>query len=161
MRIRQVRPEFFTDSTMAALSPAIRLTYIGLWVVADDAGWFRCDVPQIGAVLYPFESTKRRERELTTALMALEGAGRLERHECGCARIPTLPRHQRISGKQSFSAREAHGKHLTLSDSPVTVGNGSGTVGNGSARASANEEPTRGGLKDRIGSYEDIVKVSA
>lgn len=158
MRIRQVRPEFFTDSTIAALSPAVRLTYIGLWVVADDAGWLRWDVPQIGAVLYPFESVRHREKNLASAKEALEGAGRLILHDCGCAQIPTLPRHQRISGKQSFSAREAHGKHRPLSDSPVTVGNGRERNGTVDARESAEET---GGLKSRLGDYSEIVKATA
>jgi len=57
-------------------------------------------------------------------------AGRLIIHPCGCAVIPTLPKHQRVTGKQSFSALEAHGKHKVLtgkqsmlSDSPVTERN--------------------------------------
>lgn len=128
MRIRQVRPEFFTDPVMAKLSPAVRLTYIGLWCVADDAGWLRWDVPQIGALLYAFEPVKKREAHLEAARAELERTERLFLSDCGCARIPTLSKHQRVTGKRSFSAREAHGKHSPLTDSPVTERNV--TVGN-------------------------------
>lgn len=130
MRIRQVRPEFFTDPVMAGLAAPVRLTYIGLWCVADDAGWLRWDVPQIGAILYPFEVAKRRERALVAASLALVDAGRLVILDCNCAQIPTLPRHQRVAGNQSFTARDAHKKHASspallqgATGSPVEVGN--------------------------------------
>lgn len=131
MRIRQIRPEFWTDSVMAALPAPVRLFYIGLWNVADDAGWLTLSPSHIGAVLFPYESTKRREREIVAWSERLRDCGRLVFHEaCGCAQIPTLSRHQRVTGKQSFTGRDAHLKHLSLTgkqspltDSPVTLGN--------------------------------------
>lgn len=130
MRIRQIRPEFWTDSVMASLPPAVRLFYIGLWNVADDAGWLTWSPSQIGAVLFPFETRKRRERDIDRWGSELQDAGRLRYHDCGCAEIPTLARHQRVTGKQSFGSREAHikhhvltGKQSSLTDSPVTLGN--------------------------------------
>lgn len=126
-----MRPEFWTDPTMAALSPAVRLLYIGLWNVADDAGWLTWSPSQIGAVLFPYEPTKRRERDIALWAERLTASGRLVLHECGCAQIPTLPKHQRVTGKQSYAAHEAHVKHSLLTDkqsplsgSPVTLGNG-------------------------------------
>jgi hypothetical protein len=131
VRIRQVRPEFWTDETMAAMSPAVRLFYIGLWNVADDAGWMDWKPSRIGAVLFPYESAKRRERDIQAWADKLVERGRLRRHDCGCADIPTLSRHQRVTGKQSFAAKELHDKHhlrsgkqSSLSGSPVTLGNG-------------------------------------
>ena len=131
MRIRQVRPEFWTDEVMASLPPAVRLFYIGLWNVADDAGWIAWRVPHIGAVLFPYDSARRRERLIAEWSEGLVAAGRLSIHDCGCAQVPTLSRHQRVSGKQSFTALEAHkqhsvrsGKQSPLSDSPVTERNG-------------------------------------
>jgi hypothetical protein len=130
MRIRQVRPEFWTDEVIAALPIPARFFYIGLWNVADDAGWMEWRVSRIGAVLFPYEPTRRRERDIGTWSAMLVEAGRLIVHPCGCAVIPTLPKHQRVTGKQSFSALEAHGKHQVLtdkqsplSDSPVTERN--------------------------------------
>ena len=135
MRIRQVRPEFWTDETMAALPPAVRLFYIGLWNVADDAGFMEWRPSRIGAVLFPYESSKRRERDIAGWADRLVDAGRLRRYDCGCAEIPTLSKHQRVTGKLSYTAREAHVKHLLLTDkhpslsgSPVTERNV--TVGN-------------------------------
>lgn len=131
MRIRQVRPEFWTDEVMAALAPAVRLFYIGLWNIADDAGWMEWRVSRIGAVLFPYESSKRRERDIEAWSTRLVEAGRLVIHPCGCGEVPTLAKHQRVTGKQSFTALDAHSKHKSLtgkqsslSDSPVTERNG-------------------------------------
>jgi hypothetical protein len=131
MRIRQVRPEFWADETMARLPMAVRLFYIGLWNVADDGGWLVWRIPHIGAVLFPYDPARRRERQIEGWSTALVEAGRLDIHPCGCASIPTLPKHQRVSGKQSFVVMDAHkqhqprsGKHSSLSGSPVEEGRG-------------------------------------
>ena len=126
MRIRQVRPEFFTDAVTAHLPPAVQVTYIGLWCVADDAGWLSWDVAQIGALLYPYMSVHVRERAVAHAGETLVAAGRMELHDCGCAHIPTLPDHQRIGGNKSFPARDSHRVHtnMGLYARNVTLGNG-------------------------------------
>jgi hypothetical protein len=41
VRIRQVKPAFWADSRLAELPERTRLFYIGLWMIADDAGWLR------------------------------------------------------------------------------------------------------------------------
>jgi hypothetical protein len=131
VRIRQVRPEFWADETIARMPMAVRLFYIGLWNVADDGGWLSWRVPHIGAVLFPYDPARRRERQIEAWSAVLVEAGRLDLYPCGCACIPTLPKHQRVSGKQSFTAMDAHkqhsplsGKHSPLSDSPVEERNG-------------------------------------
>ena len=132
MRIRQVRPEFFSDHVMAALSPTVRLTYIGLWCVADDAGWLVWDVPQIGAVLFPYEGAKRRERDLQVALEKLVEAKRVVLHPCNCLHIPHLIDHQKIGGTRSLVVRDKHRVHTTMDESARNVKVSNGMVGNGS-----------------------------
>ena len=140
MRIRQVRPEFFTDATVSRLTSSVRLTYIGLWCVADDSGWMDWDVPQIAAQLYPYESVRVRERRIEQAGEALTASGRLSIEGCGCAFIPKLADHQKIGGNKSFTARDRHRVH-TSSDVSARNGRvGNGRVGNGSPRASANDD---------------------
>lgn len=124
---------------MAELSAEVRLTYIGLWIVADDAGWLRMDVPQIGALLYPFEPVKRRERHLQEAMDRLIEKGRLVCHECGCGLIPHLVDHQKIGGTKSFVVRDQHARHVqsiavrtNMDESARNVTLGNGRVGNGS-----------------------------
>lgn len=151
MRIRQVRPEYFTDPVTARLSVETRLLYVGLWIVADDAGWFRWNVAQLGALLMPYDPPKRREAHIARAGQELVDAGRLVLRDCGCGEIPTLPKHQRVTGKQSFGARDAHGKRCLLngkqsllSESPGTElgtrnGRELGTERNGTVEARVKE----------------------
>lgn len=140
MRIRQVKPSFWVDKTMAGLPEGTRLAYIGLWMLADDEGFIDWDVEQAAAELYPFEAVKRRERLLGERVVQLIDRGRVRSFtDCRCLHIPTLKGHQRVSGVRSTRYAEAHAKHSLLShkqpplsDSPGTVGNV--TVGNGRER---------------------------
>jgi hypothetical protein len=138
MRIRQIRPEFFTDPVTGHLEPAVQVAYIALWCVADDDGWIDWDVPQIGAVVYPYKSVRHREALIVKAGAALVAVGRLRVLDCGCARIPTLSAHQKIGGNKSFTARERHEKHevqtrMDLYARNVTLGNGSNGTGEAAA----------------------------
>jgi hypothetical protein len=107
-----VRPEFFADDKMGKLSVGSRLTYVGLWCLADDDGWLAWDTPSIAAQLFPFESIRVRERRVAVARDELVALGRLAIHEdaCGCAIIPTLPLIQKIGGNKSYQQRERHEK---------------------------------------------------
>lgn len=129
MRIRAVRPDFWQDETLGHLSDAVRLFYIGLWCVADDAGWFEWRPGQLGAALYPYRSAHRRERDIEVWTIALEAVGRIVRHPCGCGQVPTLVRHQKMGGTPSYQARDKHKRHLSTdesvevrSDTPLRVG---------------------------------------
>ena len=128
MRIRQVKPEFWSSSDMAALPYSVRLIYIGLWCVADDAGYIDWQLERIAHDLLGYESTKVRERHLAEWADLLVKSGHLEMFDCGCALVPSLMKHQRITGKQNFRNREAHGKHLLLTgkQSIAPERNGSG-----------------------------------
>jgi hypothetical protein len=140
MRIRQVRPEFFSDPVTSKLPPDVRLTYIGLWCVADDAGWLSWDVPNIGALLYPYESVRVRERRLDKAGDALEAAGRIVKHECGCVLIPRLEAHQRIGGNKTVVNLTKHRVHTRLDESSRNV-----TLSNGTLNAPARDPDGREG----------------
>lgn len=99
---------------MAALPYTVRLIYIGLWCVADDAGYIEWRPDRIAHDLLGYESTKTRERHLAEWAQELVRTGHLQIFECGCALVPTLSKHQRVTGKQNFRYRDAHGKHLPL-----------------------------------------------
>jgi hypothetical protein len=148
VRIRQVRPEFFTDHVMGALPADVRLTYIGLWCVADDAGWMTWDVDQIAAQLYPYESIRSRTRRVERACEALRDAGRLVIHECGCAVVPKLSEHQKIGGTKSFTSRDKHESIHVRTNPPVTLGNG--RLGNGRLEPRATREEER---RERLESF--------
>jgi hypothetical protein len=156
MRIRQIKPEFFSDSDMAQLPYAVRLFYIGLWCVADDAGWIEWRPERIAHDLFGYEARARREKHVAEWSAALVKSEHLKLLDCGCAVIPSLPRHQRVTGKQNFRYRDAHGKHTVSGRSavgkqsiaPERSGSGSGNgternvVVSAQAREGENEETT-------------------
>lgn len=159
MRIRQIRPEFFTDPVTGHLAPSVQVTYIGLWCVADDAGWLDWDVPQIGALLYPYKSVHARESLILKAGAELVAVGRLSVMDCGCALIPTLAHHQKIGGNKSFTGRDKHERHevqtrMDLYARNVTVSNGSNGTGEAAkaphGAASLRESLIAAGLKPEI-----------
>ena len=55
MRIRSIKPEFWSSPDVAALSDAARLLFIGLWSYVDDHGRGRDDVALIVAALFPHD----------------------------------------------------------------------------------------------------------
>jgi len=149
MRIRAVRPDFWSDDTLGHLSDAIRLFYIGLWCVADDSGWLEWKPAQLGATLYPYKRVTERERSIIGFGASLVAAGRLVLHPCGCGHIPTLVKHQRTVGNPSYQFRDKHRRHvvddpstdksvLVGTSKPLEVGKVSKVeVGNKRARATA------------------------
>lgn len=172
MRIRQVRPEFFTDSLTANFSAQTQIAYIGLWCAADDAGWLVWDVLQLGALIFPYKSVQVRTRILDVARADLEGSERLVVLDDSCAYLPTFPNHQRIGGNKTTAARDNHQKHLSKrrldahssvsTDDPGQVRtfpdksdrNGkvsNVTVGNGTSASAAVSDQRRGpSFKERV-----------
>ncbi len=55
MRIRSIKPEFWSSPDVASLSDADRLLFIGLWSYVDDHGRGRDDVALIVAALFPHD----------------------------------------------------------------------------------------------------------
>lgn len=132
MRIRAVRPDFWSDDTIGQLSDSVRLFYVGLWCVADDAGWLEWKPSQLGATLYPYRPMVSRERNVEAWGIALETAGRLVRYPCGCAHIPTLAKHQRLGGTPTYQYRDKHRRHMNAtSESGEVRSSPSGRVGEG------------------------------
>lgn len=132
MRIRQIKPEFWKDARVAALPEGARLFYVGTWQLADDAGWLRWSVEEIGAELYPFDSRKMRERRVEKHGAALAAIGRLHLHDCGHAQIPKMPAHQHLAGttrrvltisnEHSVCAQPATPRDSPRLPAPVSIG---------------------------------------
>ena len=118
MRVRLVRPEFWSDSKMAALPVPVRFTYIGLWGLADDAGYLEWDAKAIAAELYRYDSPRRRERIVIDHLDRLLQAGRVRLLACRKhALIPSLPQHRIKGGEQLFTIQKKHDSICATSDS--------------------------------------------
>lgn len=54
-RTRQIKPDFFTDEDLAALSPYARLLFVGLWTLADRRGRLEERLAKIKACIFPYE----------------------------------------------------------------------------------------------------------
>lgn len=189
MRIRQVKPAFWSDAVVAALPAPVRLFYIGLWMVADDAGWLRWDPSQIANELYGYESRRRRERDVEAFLAQLVKVNRVVVHDCGHAEIPKLTTHQHLSiaSKQVRTIQREHADCTrppaeTRGDPPTPVeslgppavkGKGNGNVkgngngdgggkvnGKGSARSLAPEGATARTDEDHLPDHLRIVNVA-
>jgi hypothetical protein len=136
MRIRQVKPDYWRDELIASLPDSVSRFYIGLWQEADDAGWLRWNVPEIGHDLYGYQSRARRERWVKERGEALAAVGRLHFFDCGHAYIPNLTRHQKFGGKPYEGVRIAHDRNCSRSIADDRLGKvGKGTERKGSAHA--------------------------
>lgn len=77
MRIRTIKPEFWTDSLMVSLPRDVRLFFVGLWNVADDFGYFRDDADQLKLQIFPGDS----DIDVSELLEVLIASGRIDRFE--------------------------------------------------------------------------------
>jgi hypothetical protein len=120
-RIRTIRPEFWSDETIADLDDLSKLVYIGTWNLADDSGFFSWSVRGIAAELFRFERPERREKKVARALEALEALGRIRVLACGKhAIVPRFERHQRLAGttRQVRTIERAHAGECMVPDDP-------------------------------------------
>lgn len=114
MRTRMVRPEFWSDPTMGSLPALVRLTYVGTWCLADDAGYLNWDRAAIASELYRYQPVGARERQVADHLERLVKAGRIK--VLGCrehAVIPTIPDHRMKGGEQLFTIKKQHDKRCS------------------------------------------------
>lgn len=142
-RIRSVKPEFWTDGNMVALSRDARLFYIGLWNFAMcDQGHLEDDPLQLKLKIFPADDI-----DVAVLLAELTGADRLARIEGPNGRrylhIVHLPDHQKVDSrwstrcpacKDSPSLTETHPNSPTLTETrsgegEVEVGDGRGGEG--------------------------------
>lgn len=110
-----MKPSLFTDKALQTRVKAdTREFYIGLWMLADDDGWFEWDPDAIGVSLYGFLPLGRRDALIAkhaAALIALTPeAPHLILHPCGHAQVPKMPQHQRISESKRVSTD--HRRHV-------------------------------------------------
>lgn len=119
MRTRLVRPEFWADEKMADLPEGMRLFYIGLWALADDAGYFDWHDRAIAAELFRYEAPDTREPRVTGYLEGLLGAARIRRLPCQIhGLVPTLPEYRIKGGEQLFTIKKRHDRRCGLAASP-------------------------------------------
>ncbi|HEX6682130.1 MAG TPA: hypothetical protein VF062_05020 [Candidatus Limnocylindrales bacterium] len=100
MRIRSIRPEFWTSEDVAAMDWPTRLVYIGLWSYVDDNGVGRDDARLITAALFALDEDFRESyRRVTGALSHLSEHSQITRYLVDgkpYLHISAWSKHQRI-----------------------------------------------------------------
>lgn len=136
MRTRLVRPEFWSDSRMADLPDGARLTYIGLWCLADDDGYLRWSLRDIAAELYRYETPRKREVRVGGQLNQLIALERVTVLDCTThALIPSIPKYRIKGGNHSVQYHDAHTSTCLVPTSMDKYPSGYGSV-DGSSTAS-------------------------
>jgi hypothetical protein len=114
-RIRSVKPEFFRSKKLAACSPRARLTFIGLWILADDEGRYEYEPELLKADLWPWEP-EVTPKETDACVVELVERGRLCLYEHGgkaYLHVVNWHEHQKISHRSESRLpachRETHG----------------------------------------------------
>jgi len=94
-RIRTIKPEFFWDIKIGKLSPYARLTFIGLWCLADDYGTLNMHPLVIKGQLFPFDP----DVDIEACLQELENQKLILRYgpEKIYIFIPNFTKHQKIN----------------------------------------------------------------
>lgn len=115
LRIRQIKGDWWLDKELQMrLTADQREFYVGLWQVADDAGYMEWDPVRIGAALYPFRTPARRERQIEEWSEVLRNLSPESPHlvvlPCGHARVPKMPGHQRL-GTESKQVKTVLRRH--------------------------------------------------
>jgi hypothetical protein len=123
MRIRQVKPEFWSDAALQmAVGPEVLLFYIGLWNEADDGGWLRWDLVEIAADLYRYQPNAKRVKNATRFAARLVDLGKVVIDECGMhALIPNFAKHQHLSAedKQVHTHSTEHAERCLQGSPPA------------------------------------------
>ena len=100
MRIRSIRPEFWSSEDVAAMSWDTRLVFIGLWSYVDDNGVGRDIERLITTALFPLDGDlPESSRRVTGALRHLSDRGQITRYTVegkAFLHISSWTKHQRI-----------------------------------------------------------------
>ena len=100
MRIRSIRPEFWSSEDVASLDWDTRLIFTGLWCYVDDNGVGRDNEKLITADLFPLEEDPRETlARVSRALSALSDRGLIERYTVdgrAYLHVTTFATHQRV-----------------------------------------------------------------
>ena len=100
MRIRSIKPEFWSSEDIAALDWETRFVFIALWSYVDDNGVGRDDPRLIVAAVFPLDDDHRESvARVSRALQTLSDAGLVTRYSVNgkqLLHVASWSRHQKI-----------------------------------------------------------------
>ena len=97
MRIRTVKPEFWSHPVLSRQDDSVRMLAIALLNIADDEGYFLADPALIRSAVWPFDENSSKARRCLDTLSKLVWI-ELREHETHGAigRIVNFTKHQRV-----------------------------------------------------------------
>lgn len=147
MRIRTIKPEFFTHEALfeaeSETGLPLRLAFIGLWCAADREGRFKWHPRRLGVQILPYDGT-----DFLRVLDALVTRGFLVKYRVGdeCfGAIPSFTRHQVINNREAesvFPGPDAENAEIISNSAEIDA---SGTRGARVGHASKGEGKGREG----------------
>lgn len=121
MRIRTIKPEFWSDKRVGDWDPFTRLLFIGLWSLADDHGRGTAESAIIAAQLFPYDISRNPRETLarvSKSLATLSKDRRIAIYESGGQsffEIINWQRHQRVDKPGKSRIPKQNGTFETLS----------------------------------------------
>lgn len=98
-RLRSIRPEFWSDSTIVKLDFFTRLLYIAMWNFADDHGRNRCLSKEIVGFAFPLDD-EISQADVERGIQTLNELGRIILYEVDgvrCYQVKTWLKHQSVN----------------------------------------------------------------
>lgn len=142
MRIRTIKPSFFTDDRLAECAPLARLLFQGLWCVADCEGRLADRPKSLKAQILPFDDC-----DVDALLNQLAERGFIVRYQVDAKafiEVPGFREHQRLSGVEAAAVSKIPGRYL---EAPEKQSRSSGEASEKQSRSSreAPEKHSRSG----------------
>jgi hypothetical protein len=109
-RIRSVKHGLFRSRTLAGTSPRARLTFVGLWTLADDEGRYEYEPELLKADLWPWEEdvTVKDAHECVLELAARQRVCLYEHAGKTFLHVVNWHEHQKISHKTESRLPACH-----------------------------------------------------
>lgn len=101
MKIRTIKPEFWSSTTIARLSRDARLFFIGLWCAADNGGRMLGSPKQLAGLLYPHDEDVGGA-DISRWLTELEGLGLVQRYTAdgrALLQVVGFSEHQKVDAR--------------------------------------------------------------
>ena len=170
MRIRTIKPEFYLHEGLYELEREtnlpIRLSFTGLWCVADREGRFKWEPRKIGIQILPYDGI-----DFSRVLDALTTRGFVRKYACDSVEygwIPSFLKHQVINNREKASdfpdpletndfdasgTREARVDHAGKAE-------GKGREGKGTERERVRDALPENLTKTSADEYERVMKLT-